>query len=309
MTRTRRSVRPSLETLESRDTPAGTVTATFAAGRLTLTGDAADNALLITLGADDRLTVSGNGSGTVVRLNGGPAGDAVTLPVPITGAVTIALGDGADELTIDAVDLPGSLAINGGSGATGGPTGNTVILKGGVLVGGKLSITNKAGADATHLLGMVNVGGDLTIRNGAGGSQVLGDKTTDLRVGGGMAVAGGVGFDKVDLWGAANVAVGGLAFNSGPDHDGSYYRVHPFGDLTVAEAVRVTNGRGEDRSNLGGQNMTVGGAVVIRNGDGDSINTLLTNGTMSVGESSSPTVPARISTGSTPTTRSSSAVR
>src|SRR5690349_20565026 len=109
MTRTRYSVRPSLEALETRDNPAGTVTATFTAGRLTVTGDAADNTLLISLGADDRLTISGNGSGTVVRLNGGPAGDAVTLSAPITGAVSIALGEGADVLTIDTIDLPGSL--------------------------------------------------------------------------------------------------------------------------------------------------------------------------------------------------------
>jgi hypothetical protein len=283
MMRTHRSIRPSLEALETRDTPAGTVTATFAAGRLTLTGDAADNTVLITLGADDRLTVSGDGSGTVIRLNGDPAGDSVTLPAPVTGAVSIALGDGADVLTVDAVDLPGSLTIDGGNGATGGPGGNAVILKGGVLVGGDLSITNLAGADATYLTGMVNVEGDLTIQNGRGGSLVLGDKTTDLRVGGVLSVAGAAGFDKVDLWGAVAVSADDLAFDSGPDRAGSYYRVHPFGDLTVAGAVRVTNGPGPDLTDLGGQNLTVGGAVVIQNGDGDTINTLLTWGTMSVG--------------------------
>src|SRR5262245_44140934 len=112
-TRTRNAIRPSLESLEARDTPAGTVTATMTAGRLTVTGDAADNTLLITMGWDDRLTISGNGSGTVVRLNGGPAGEEVTLPTPLTGAVNIALDDGADMVTIDTVDLPGSLTING----------------------------------------------------------------------------------------------------------------------------------------------------------------------------------------------------
>src|SRR5262245_35141873 len=249
MTRLRCSIRPSLEALEDRDTPHGTVTGTFGAGGLTLTGDAADNTLLITLGADDRLTISGNGSGTVVQLNGGPAGDSVTLPAPVTGAVSIALGNGADELTIDTVDLPGSLTINGGNGASGGPAGNTIVIKGGVLGGGHLSIINLAGADATYLLGMVDVGSGQIIRYGPGGSQVLGDETTDLRVGGTLAVAGGAGFDKVDLWGAAGVSVGGLAFSSGTDNGGSYFRVHPFGDLTVAGAARVANGPGEDFTN------------------------------------------------------------
>jgi hypothetical protein len=284
MTRPRCSIRSSLEALEARDNPAGTVTATFAAGRLSLVGDAADNALLITLGDDGCLTVSGNESGTVVRLNGGPVGESVTLPAPVTGAVSIALGDGADVLTIDAIDLPGSLTINGGNGATGGPAGNTVILKGGVLVGGDLSITNSAGADTTQLWGTVNVEGGLTIRNGAGGSLLWSDPTTDLRVGGAITIAGGAGFDKVDLWHPVAVAGSSLAFNSGPDHDGSYFRVHPLGDLAVTGAVRVTNGPGEDFTNLGGRNMTVGGAVVINNGDGGSLNTLLTTGTLSVGQ-------------------------
>src|SRR5262249_31126109 len=147
MLRTRHSIRPSLENLESRETPAGTVTATFAAGRVTVTGDAADNTLLVTLGFDDRLTISGDGSGTAIRLNGGPALDEVTLPAPITGAVTISLGDGKDQVTIDTVDLPGSLTINGGNGAIGGADGNTINLQGGVLVGGNLTITNLVGAD------------------------------------------------------------------------------------------------------------------------------------------------------------------
>src|SRR5262245_54628299 len=140
MPRARNSVRPSVEALETRDTPAGTVTATFTAGRLALTGDAADNTLLITRGMDDRLTISGDGSGTVVRLNGGPAEEEVTLPAPVTGAVSIALGGGADLLTLDAIDLPASLTINGGNGTAGGTAGNTVVLKGGVLVGGDLNI-------------------------------------------------------------------------------------------------------------------------------------------------------------------------
>ena len=74
------------------------------------------------------------------------------------------------------------------------------------------------------------------------------------------------------------------AFNSGSDRDGSYFRVHPVGDLTVAGSVRMTNGAGEDRNNLGGQNLTIGGAVTIQNGDGGSFNTLLAWGSMSVGQ-------------------------
>jgi hypothetical protein len=283
MTRARCSIRPSLECLEVRDTPAGTVIATLTGGQLTLTGDAAANVVLITQEPDDRLTISDNGSGTQFLLNGGPAKDAVTLPVSVPGVVTISLGGGADELIIDGIELPGSLWINGGNGAGDGPAGNTVRLQG-IHIGGDLGITNLAGADATHLLGTMNVQGGLSIRNGPGGSAVWGDDTTDLHVGGILSVGGGVGADMVDLWGAVGVTVGGLAFRSGADRDGSYFRVHPFGDLTVAGGVQVTNGAGEDFTNLGGENLAVGGSIVIRNGGGGSRNTLLTQASLSTGE-------------------------
>jgi hypothetical protein len=71
------------------------------------------------------------------------------------------------------------------------------------------------------------------------------------------------------------VSVGGLVFYSGADRDGSNYQVRPFGDLAVAGGVRVTNGPGLDTTDLGGQNLTVGGAVVIQNGDGGRFSNLL----------------------------------
>jgi hypothetical protein len=284
MTCARHSVRPSLEALEVRDTPAGTVSATFAGGRLTLTGDAAGNVLLITQGPDDRLIISGNNSGTQFQLNRGPARDTVTLPGPVTSAITINLGDGADELIIDGVGLSGSLSINGGNGAGDGLAGNTVRLMG-VHVGGSLGITNLAGADATFLTGMVDVDGGLVIRNGPGGSTVSGDQTTALTVGGTFSVVNGPGFDKVDLWQALGVAVRSLAFRSGADGDGSYYRIHPAGDLTVAGGVRVTNGSGEDRIQLGaGENVAIGGTVVIQNGDGGSFSNMIAGTDLSIGQ-------------------------
>jgi hypothetical protein len=286
MTRHRHSLRPSLEGLEARDTPAtaagGTVTATFAAGRLTVSGDAAANIVLLTQEPDGRLALSGNGSGTQVRLNGGPVGAAVTLPAPVTGRVTINLGDGVDQLTVNGVDLPGSLSINGGNGAGDGPDGNYVRLLE-VHVGGSLTITNLAGADTTFLAGVVAVRGGLTVRNGPGDSTVWGDYTTDLHVGGVFSVSAGAGHDIVDLWGVESASAGGLAFNSGTDHDGSSYQLHPFGDLTVVGGVQITNGPGSDGTDLGGQNLTVGGAVVVRNGDGGSSTVLLAEAGMSVG--------------------------
>jgi hypothetical protein len=279
-TRYRRSIRPSLESLEVRDTPAGTVNVAFAAGRLTLIGDAADNIVRIGQGVEDRLTITGNGSDTQFRLNGGPAQGFVDLPAPITGAVNIALGNGADEFVINGVELPGSLIINGGNGAAEGTAGNTVYLQD-LHVGGNLVITNLAGSDSTYLWGAVSVRGGMTIRNGHGGSRVWADPTTDLRVRGLLRIANGNGFDEVELGGSTNVALGGLAVSSGADLDGSYLRVHPNGDLTVTGGVRVINGRGSDFTDFGGRNATIGGGVAIYNGDGGSFNNILTQGAFS----------------------------
>src|SRR5262245_28786227 len=285
MLRTHNRIRTSLEALEARDTPAGTVSATFANGRLTITGDAADNTLLINRGWDNLLTISSNGSGTAIRLNGGAVLDEVTLPTLLTGAVVINLGDGKDELTIDAVNLPGSLTINGGNGAIGGAIGNIITLQKGVLVGGNLNITNLAGEDSIQLKGLVNVQGAMTIRNGSGGSTVSGEEHgTDLRVGGLFSIAGGAGKDKVDLWYVANVALGGIAFNSGPDAGGGYFRIHSEFDFTVAGGVRVTNGSGEDYTYLGGLHVALNGPINIQNGDGGSFNTLLSWGTLTAGQ-------------------------
>src|SRR5262245_27119061 len=254
MKRHRHTLRPSLEALEVRDTPAGTVAATFAGGRMTLSGDAASNAVAITQRPDGRLVISGEG--TQFQLNGGPAEGTITLPARVSGGVAINLADGADVVLFDGVDLPGGLTINGGNGSADGVTGNVARLKN-VRVRGGLTITNLAGVDITELWGAVEVGGGLAVRNGSGGSELRGDETTDLRVGGLFSVTGGTGFDKVDLWQAAAVAVGGLAFNSGPDADGGYFRINPAGDLTVAGGVQVTNGGGEDRTQLGGQNIAI----------------------------------------------------
>jgi hypothetical protein len=185
---------------------------------------------------------------------------------------------------IDGVELPGTLTINGGNGAGDGPAGNTVRLNG-VHIGGGLAINNLGGADATFLAGMVDVDGGLVIRNGPGGSTVSGDQTTALTVGGTFSVVNGSGFDKVDLWQAQGVAVRSLVFQSGSDGDGSYYRVHPAGDLTVAGGVRVINGAGEDRTQLGaGENVAIRGAVVIQNGDGGSFSNMIAGTDLSIGQ-------------------------
>jgi len=274
MARTRTSLRPALEVLECRDTPAGTVLATFAGGTLTLTGDSSANSLYITQYSDDRLVISGVLTG--VRLNGGPMTGGLVLPAPVTGSIAVKLGGGADTLTVAKVDLPGSLTINGGDG------GNVVTFENGVTVHGNLTVTNGPDIDKTTLSGPLNVTGGLAIANGPGGFNVFGDATTDLQIGGTFAISGGAGpGNTIGLGAATRVAAGRIALNLGSQFN--ITDLTPVGPLTVAAGIRVTGGPGLDVVALGGATLSVGGGITVNAGGGDNDIKVQPAGSLSVG--------------------------
>lgn len=268
--------RPRLEVLDDRINPSNTVLATFAAGGLVLTGDALNNALEITQGTDDRLTLTGF-PGTQVRLNGGLPQNGLTLPAPVTAGVAINLGGGADVLYLTGVDLPGLLTINGGDG------GNRLILQNGVTVRGTVTVTNGVGFDQISLFGAVTMAGGLTITNGAGGSRVADDTTTDLQVTGALTITNGAGADTVSLVNASRISVGRLLVSHGPGLDANVTEFIPGRALTVGTTVRVTGGAGSDTVTLGGETVSVGGGVAINNGAGGSTTRLAPAGGLFVG--------------------------
>lgn len=259
MLRTRRPVRLALVPLEARDTPAGTVTATFAHGALTLTGDAADNAVTINQLPDGRLTLSG-ALDTNIGLNGANPVSSVTLPAPLTGGLTAGWGAGNDELTLSGVELPASLSVNGGPGA------NALVLTGRVVVKGSLTVTNGVGFDTTFLIGPVTVGGALTIANGPGGALVDDDSSTELQVTGALTVTGGVGADSVALGDAARITAGSIRVAGGAG--ANVTDIGPVGPLAVAGSVRVTGGPDADSVRLEGGPVAVGGSLNIDLGAG-----------------------------------------
>jgi fibronectin-binding autotransporter adhesin len=260
--RKQRLRRPHLEVLDDRINPAGTILATFAAGGLVLTGDAGDNAFEITQGADDRLIIGGF-PGTQIRLNGGPAQNAVILPAPVTTGVTVNLGAGADLLNVTGVDLP-RLTINGGDGD------NRYNFQS-VAVRGSLSVTNGTGFDRTNLMGPVTVAGGLTIANGAGGSLVGDDPTTDLRVTRALTITNGAGADTVNLVNASWITAGRIVVNHGTGPGPNVTNFSPTQALTVGTAVRVTAGAGFDTVTLGGGTVAVGRGIVVNVGAGGSL--------------------------------------
>ncbi|HKB05883.1 MAG TPA: hypothetical protein VKD90_27050 [Gemmataceae bacterium] len=257
--RTRRPVRLALDPLETRDTPAGTVTATFAGGALTLVGDSADNAVTVNQLADGRLALTGN-LGTTIGLNGAPAISSVTLPAPLTRGLTAAWGAGNDQLTLNGVELPASLTVNGG------PGDNSLVLAGRVVVNGNLTETNGAGFDTTLLNGPVTVAGGMAIANGPGGALVDDDSSTELQVTGALTITGSAGPDSVALGDAARITAGSIRVAGGPGANQT--DIGPAGPLAVARSVQVTGGPDADTVRLEGGSVAVGGNVSIRLGGG-----------------------------------------
>ena len=178
----------ALQTLEGRDVPAGTVTATLSAtGVLTIVGDDNDNGFTlrvnagnVVLDADastfinagaagDPITLTGTVTSIKADLKGG--GDTVALDptaiLNVPGAVSFTLGDGDNRLDLSSTlnITMGSLTVKGGDGE------DVVIVQGGVGEGSKIngaaSFTYANGGSETTL-GDVDIGIGMKVTAGDG---------------------------------------------------------------------------------------------------------------------------------------------
>jgi hypothetical protein len=171
--RFRSRARLSVQPLEGRDVPNGTITASLSpTGVLTLTGDDNDNDVVLTeTGANLNLTSTGgtqftgptsfalasvksikaNLLGGVDSLSIDPAAD-FTVP----GPVSISLGDGGNVATPDALNLvtTGKITL-GGLSVTGGDGYDAVSISGGAgsTIGGTTKLSYANGGSSTTLNG------------------------------------------------------------------------------------------------------------------------------------------------------------
>jgi hypothetical protein len=146
-----------VESLERRDTPAGTVNASFAGGVLTLTGDDLDNSIEVQQTGPGAFTVSGVNT----AIQGGPTFTGVT-------SISANLADGNDVVSLfSSVDqdtdgladfiLPGAVSINAGDGS------NTLGLTApGTIKVGSFSFTGGDGPDVVQVAGGVGKGSKIT---------------------------------------------------------------------------------------------------------------------------------------------------
>jgi hypothetical protein len=165
-----RRPRLAVELLERRDTPAGTITAAFAGGVLTLTGDDLDNSIEVQQTGPGSFTVAGVNT----TIQGSPTFTGVT-------AIAADMADGDDVVAMfSSFDqdgdgnndflLSGAVTVNGGDG------NNSLGLTGtGKILINSFSYTGGDGPDLVQVIG------------GAGrGSKVAGN----------MSIAVGIGFNS-----------------------------------------------------------------------------------------------------------------
>ncbi len=233
----------TLNPLEARDVPAGAVTAVFAGGVLTLTGDAAANNVVLTqTGATIQLsgadtTFAGGASFTgvsAVRAALGRGNDAfaisATADFKLSGALSVNLGNGDNDFTLATagkIDL-GGVAVTGGTGS------DTVIVSGGAglgsRVGGVAAFNYNGGESATTFADIAfgGAGGVAVSATGAGNASSL--SATAVTVANTLTAAFGTSFGRVTLDGGSfgDLTVSGLTATTQLD------------GVTVAGDVSVT---------------------------------------------------------------------
>jgi hypothetical protein len=212
MTTRRRPVRLFLEPLADRVVPAGNLTATFAAGTLTVVGDANANSVIVAADGVDatKFTLTTGGD----TINGQAA--AFTSPTGVKNLVFQMLG-GDDTVTFDntvPAAVKGSVTVNGGDGAN-------MLFANDLTVGKNLSVTNGTADTGTieTFLTDTAVGGNVTVKNAAGdtNTRLVRSRSGLSTVRGNVTVTNGIGNDQFTL--EDTDIDGGLTVNNG--HEGA----------------------------------------------------------------------------------------
>lgn len=227
----RRSFRPSLEVLEGRDTPAGTVTGSFANGTWTLVCDAEANDILV----NPPLLP---GPFTLIGRNGTAVAGVTKVSNPLH--IVVILGAGDDWVEVNDTGhrggLPGDLTIRGGQGANSVDI-NNFRMKNLAVVNG----LNASGTDQLYLSDSI-VQQNITVNHGSGATLTKVFRSAGAsgvsRVGGNVTVVNGVGEDSTELTDThvgGNVTVkNGLP---GADGDAGYVNIQNFHNLATRSVI------------------------------------------------------------------------
>lgn len=187
----RRFVRPTLEALEDRYTPAGTVTGTLsdapAGGKVwTLTGDGSPNDILVqTAGNQSAFSVTGKFDTAIA---------GVTNP---TGVAVIVFDMGGLS---DVVQFEGNNVAKLRHMIFKGGSGDNVLNALRFKLTQNLQVINSIGFDATELFGF-QIGGNISINNASGGSSIRTGSMGNVfsKVTGNVSISNSAGHDRAEI--------------------------------------------------------------------------------------------------------------
>jgi hypothetical protein len=253
----------SFDFLECRDTPAGTVTGSFANGTWTLTGDAQANSIRINPGATaDAFTVTGLDNTTVTGATN-PAGVRNIVVKLFAGADYVELND-----TGIVRKLAGFVAIDGGTDA------NYVHLRR-LDIGKDVTVRNgnhSVGIDRFYLEDSI-VRGNVAVSNGDGDSDtnIYRTSTGPSFIGKSLIVTNGAGFDDnqvTDTNIGGNVVIKNGLADPGVGAGNTYLfsEVTTTARLVVGGSVQISNQGSGFGASVGIWDYEVKGNVAINHG-------------------------------------------
>jgi len=286
----RNRFRPLVEWLESRETPAGNVNVTFAAGVLNINAvDDLTGAGILAGNNNQQIVIQGTGAGSFdvtgepgTKINGVDGGKFSKAGVT---AINVNMKLGNDRVSVFGADLSGKLSIIGGAGNDEVRLGKNNVD---TSTFGSVSIANGDGDDTVTGRGNLTVTGALNINNGIGNSNTtLGVDVTDTTTVGSLTITNTDGLDQLNVAGAKFTSKGAVLVNNG---NGAGFIAGGSKSMFIADivdfqaGVTINSGDGFDLLQVGtGSGIVTGKAFTINTGNGDSSTTFAMGGNTFIG--------------------------
>jgi hypothetical protein len=285
-----------IEILEARVAPAPIVTATFAGGVLTLTGDGGDSDCTVLGNGAETYLLVGNG-GTVIVLNGAPGAGSAALDAPIA-SIQAQLGAGADILNLNFVTMTGLLNVEGGDGNDsltfnntsvgavkfiGGNDDDSFIATGALAkFNGPMTIDLGDGANSFAANGVCAVYAGLVTVKGGTGADTIAIVAPSATFAKGITAFLGGGNNGINIAGI-DVRIGGPVTVVNLDHLGTAaFNISGSSALTIQGGVTISTGTGGSSVAIGGGLLEMNGAFkMIGSADADLV-TVICPGTATI---------------------------
>ena len=247
------------EGLENRVVMAGDVTVALAGTVLTLTGDASNNSVQMSNGAQPGEFVLTGLSGTQINGSTSP----MTVPSPFS-TLNVNLGVGSDTFAIlgpaAKMQLAGTVNINNDSGTDINSITN-------VNIGTDLNVMKAGNGEGVLMIHGSKVAGNANVTSGGfdGSNTVVIDLGSEVQ--GNFSITNNEGEDSFI---ASDATIfGNLSINNGAGDTTTQIGMSAPGAIAVWGSVNVTNGEGYDKVFV--NNATLWQELDIDNGDGNTM--------------------------------------